>query len=275
LAIIRKSDKELAFLYDLFVATDWGERFAELVDEHVHLPTKGRMLYLGAGTGGHALAIHERTGEKTSILLLEENEESLELAKAKSTALKEHAEFRSGRLDNLDLPDNQFNVVIGNATLISHRRVSRMISEMVRVAAPNATVAIVLPTASSFGEFFSIYWEALHNRGLIDHESDVENLITGLPTVSELELEIEVAGLEEISSSVQIEEFDFESGEAFLNAPLISDFLMHGWLESLADEDRENVAAEIAKIINEERHDGEFALTVKATLLVGRKAFAH
>jgi len=27
-----KSDKELAFLHDLYVATDWGERFAELVD---------------------------------------------------------------------------------------------------------------------------------------------------------------------------------------------------------------------------------------------------
>ncbi|HEY6118897.1 MAG TPA: class I SAM-dependent methyltransferase [Pyrinomonadaceae bacterium] len=275
MAITRKSGKELAFLHDLFVATDWGERFAELVDEHVHLPTKGRMLYLGAGTGGHALAIHERTGEKTSILLVEENEESLELAKAKSTAINEQAEFRSGRLDDLDLPDNQFDVVIGNASLISHRRVSRMISEMVRVAAPNATVAIVLPTASSFGEFFSIYWEALHNCGLIDHESDVENLITGLPTISELEQTIETAGLEETASTCQIEEFDFESGEAFLNAPLISDFLMPGWLESLADEDRENVAAEIAKIINEERHEGEFALTVKATLLVGRKAFAH
>ena len=275
MAITRKSGKELAFLHDLFVATDWGERFAELVDEHVHLPTKGRMLYLGAGTGGHALAIHERTGEKTSILLVEENEESLELAKAKSTAINEQAEFRSGRLDDLDLPDNQFDVVIGNASLISHRRVSRMISEMVRVAAPNATVAIVLPTASSFGEFFSICWEALHNSGLIDHESDVENLITGLPTISELEQAIETSGVEEIASTCQIEEFDFESGEAFLNAPLISDFLMPRWLESLADEDRENVAAEIAKIINEERHEGEFALTVKATLLVGRKAFAH
>jgi len=29
----RKTDKELAFLQDLFIATDWGERFAELIDE--------------------------------------------------------------------------------------------------------------------------------------------------------------------------------------------------------------------------------------------------
>jgi hypothetical protein len=54
-----------------------------------------------------------------------------------------------------------------------------MFSEIVRVAAPGATIAFTLPTASSFGEFFSIYWEALHNtayrsrirRRTVDHTS--------------------------------------------------------------------------------------------------------
>jgi hypothetical protein len=46
-----------------------------------------------------------------------------------------------------------------------------MFAEMVAVAAPGATIALALPTASSFGEFFSIYWEALHNTGLTERES--------------------------------------------------------------------------------------------------------
>ena len=73
-----------------------------------------------------------------------------------------------------------------------------MLSEMVRVAAPGAKVAIALPTASSFGEFFSIYWEALHNNGLLDHESDVEHLITELSTVSDVERMAEEEGLDDI-----------------------------------------------------------------------------
>jgi len=74
---------------------------------------------------------------------------------------------------------------------------------MTRVAAPNATVALVLPTFSSFGEFFSIYWEALHNCGLLDHEADVE-FDLHLPSVSAVEAMAEQAGLEEIESWTRI-----------------------------------------------------------------------
>ena len=68
-----KTDKELAFLQDLFIAPDWGERFAELIDEHVKLPTEGRALYVAAGTGGHAMALQERAGSKLSLLYRDQN----------------------------------------------------------------------------------------------------------------------------------------------------------------------------------------------------------
>ena len=142
-------------------------------------------------------------------------------------------------------------------------------------AAPGATVALALPTFSSFGEFFSIYWEALHNLGLLDHEAEVERLISTLPSTVALEDMAERAGLEEVSSWTRIEEFDYESEQKFLNDPLIIDFLMPIWLESLSPKLHEEVIAEIARLINEERHEAEFALTLKATLVVGKKALNH
>jgi len=92
-----------------------------------------------------------------------------------------------------------------------------------------------------------------------------------LPTVSEVEAIGSGEGLVDVNSWTQIEEFDYKSGEDFLNAPLISDFLMKGWLGSLAPDNQERVTQEIANLINEERHSAEFSLTVKATLITGKK----
>ncbi len=271
----RKSDKELAFLQDLFIAPDWGERFAELIDEHVKLPAEGEALYVAAGTGGHAMALHERAGEKLGLLCVDENPECMELARAKATATNDKITFDTAQFDHLDLKDNRFDLVIGNASLVSRQRVRKMFSEIVRVAAPGATIALTLPTASSFGEFFSIYWEALHNRGLIDHESDVEQLITELPTVSDVEQLAEDEGLIDVESWTRIEEFDFESGEQFLSSPLVAEFLIHDWLSLVPDDRRAELFGEISRLINEERHEAEFALSVKATLVVGQKAHSH
>ena len=271
----RKSNKELAFLQDLFIAPDWGERFAELIDEHVTLPKEGEALYVAAGTGGHAMALHERAGEKLELLCVDENPECTELARAKATATSERIFFETTPLDNLDLKDNRFDLVIGNASLVSRQRLRKMFSEIVRVAAPGGTIALTLPTASSFGEFFSIYWEALHNRGLIDHESDVEQLITELPTIADLEQLAEDEGLRNVESFTRIEEFDFESGEQFLTSPLVAEFLMQEWLALVPDDKRAELFNEISRLINEERHEAEFSLSVKATLVVGQKPPIH
>jgi hypothetical protein len=193
------------------------------------------------------------------------------LERAKATVLKDGTQFVIGKVDRLTSVANQFNLVIGDGSLIHSQRVPQMLAEMARVAAPGASVALVLPTFSSFGEFFSIYWEALHNRGLLDHEADVERLICTLPSVSAVEEMAEQAELNEIASWTRIEEFDYESGEQFLNAPLISDFLMQIWLENLPGESHQQVLEEFARLINEERHEAEFALSVKATLVTGKK----
>ena len=270
--VISKSEKELAFLQDLFIATDWGERFAELVDAHINLPKKGRALYVAAGAGGHTLALQSRTGHELKFIGIDENEECLELARAKAATMKAAAEFHQGKLDALYLQDDQFDLVLGDASLVAPERVPAMIAELVRVTIPGGTVAFTLPTFSSFGEFFSIYWEALHNAGFIDREVDVESLITELPSISAVEEMAARERLDDVTSWTQTEEFDYDSGEDFLNSPLISDFLMKDWLRSIPAEAAERLTHEIARLINEERHNAEFSLTVKATLVVGRKS---
>jgi len=49
-------------------------------------------------------------------------------------------------------------------------------------------------------------------------------------------------------------------------------FLMRIWLGTLPENSYEQVVEEVGRLVNEERHEAEFALSVKATLVVGRKA---
>jgi ubiquinone/menaquinone biosynthesis C-methylase UbiE len=270
-----KSQKELAFLHDLYIASDWGERFAELADAHVELPKEGRALYVAAGTGGHALALQERAGKQLKLMCVDENDESLELARVKAVTFREQSEFQREQLNALSFADNQFDLVLGDASLTPPGELKRSLAEMVRVAKSDATVAWWLPTSSSFGEFFSIYWEALQSAGLQDQAGAVEYLITALPTVSDVENWAEQFGLKAVASWTSIEEFDFESGEQFFNSPLITDFLLPNWLTLVPETARETVARELARIIDEERHSGEFALTLKATLVMGKKSQAN
>ena len=270
-----KTEKELAFLHDLFIATDWGERFGELIDQHLTLPKEGRVLYLAVGTGSHAIALRDRSASKVEFLCLDENVECLELARVKASAVTNLTEFRHAKLDALDLPDNTYNVVIGNASLIPQQRVKKIFAEMVRVAAPDAQVVLALPSASSFGEFFSIHWEAMHNLELMDLEADVEGLILELPTVSDIEEIARDEGLDDVESWTNIEEFDFDSGELFLDSPLVAEFLMKNWLASVPEESREKLKKELSRLIDEDRHEGKFSLSVKATLVAGRKGHTH
>ena len=267
-----KTAKELAFLNDLYIATDFSERFAELVDEHVDLPKAGRVLYIEAGTGGHAMALQKRAGNKVQLLCVDENDECLELARAKALALHEQTDFQREDATALSLNDDQFDLVLGNASFARVDDLKSRLAEMIRVARPGGTVACWLPTFSSFGEFFSIYWEALLSAGLEDHGVDVEHLIIALPSITDTEEWAVESGLQDVVSWTTIEEFDYESGEQFLNAPLITDFLLPNWLQSVPEGAREKVTRELARIIDEERHSGEFALTLKATLVVGKKS---
>jgi ubiquinone/menaquinone biosynthesis C-methylase UbiE len=261
----------MAFLQELYVATDWGERFAELMDEHIKLPKKGRILYVAAGTGGHAMALLERAGDDVMMVCTDESEECLELARTKAAVISAEPEFYRAQLESLQFEDEEFDLVVGDASLVQPERLPEMISEMARVCKTGGTVALTLATSSSFGEFFSIYWEALRSSNLSEHGHDVEELIRELPTISDLEALAQREGLESVTSWTTIEEFDYESGEGFLNAPLITDFLFKNWLGSLPAEDRERVVKDIGRIIDEERQGMDFSLTLKATLIVGRK----
>jgi hypothetical protein len=65
--------------------------------------------------------------------------------------------------------------------------------------------------------------------------------------------------------------FEFENGQAFVDSPLVANFLMPTWLETLSEEENERVTKSLAALVDNEDGTMSFRFSVKATLVAGEK----
>ena len=266
-----KSAKELAYLHDLYVASDWGERFAELIDKNLTLPDEGQFLYVECGTGNHALALREKLNEDVDFYCTESDEERLRIAQEKSRVITADIRFQNAYPHALNFPDATFGNVVCDASFLPVPRLLGVWKELYRVLESEGSAAFVLPTAGSFGQFFSVFWEALHDLEMLELGSEVENLITNLPQVSDIQDVARNAGFEQIEVETSREIFEYETGAEFLRSALIADFLIPTWTEFVPPENQVKLLRTIERVINESRSEMSFRMSVKMTLVTAKK----
>jgi ubiquinone/menaquinone biosynthesis C-methylase UbiE len=107
-----KTQKELAFLRDLYIETDWTERFTNLFDDNFKFTKEEKVLYVNAGTGSHALALRKKLKEKVELFAQSETKELLKIAQAKADAVKADVQFST------DFPKGKFDAVLADASLV-------------------------------------------------------------------------------------------------------------------------------------------------------------
>lgn len=265
--------KELAFRYDLFITPDWRDRFDTLVNESLKLPVDVRILDVNCGTGAHSLELAERMRGKSEVIGVDPSAERIALARAKALVKKiDNVRFEQSPASDLPFDSHEFGAVIGDASMLNTAEIQEVLAEMVRVVQPEGRVVLKLATRGSFDEFFSIYWEALLQVGMADEVwTELERLINERLTVSDAERMAEQLGLLKVESFISREEFTYETAEDFLEAPLVTDRFLSEWLEIVPEESREEVRSQIINIIERERHEEPFSVSVKATLIVGVK----
>ncbi len=268
-----KDPKELAYLYDLYIVPGWREAFDSLVDDEVKLPAEGKFLDAGCGTGGYAVDLAIRGGEKTEVVGIDPSPERLALAWGKAELKKlKRVTFAQGSLTGLNLADDEFDLVIGDASMLPADQIGAALKELARVARRGAIVALKLTTRGSFDEFFSLYWEALYDLDLTDLTPQIEALVTERLTVSDAEQLAVEAGLKHVRSVTHKERFDYPDSRAFFEAPLVDDFFLEDWLAVISDQEtRRRVRRQLGKTIDRERHDMDFDVSIKATLVIGEK----
>lgn len=265
--------KELAYLYDLYVVPAWREVFDRLVDEEIELPKEGKFLDAMCGTGGYALDLSLRAGSKVEVVGVDSSKERLILARGKADVKKPNrVTFQQGSLKKLYFPTGEFELVIGDFSLLPVTEVEDALDELIRVAKKGATVVVKLATQGSFGEFFSVYWEALFDLDLVAYSPEIERLISERLVASDTEAMALDAGLRKARSVTHNERFQFKDAAEFLTSPLIETSFLDDWLAFLPSlETRQQVEQQLAKIIDRERQNASFEVSVKASLIVGQK----
>lgn len=268
-----KDAKEQACLYDLFIVPGWREVFDEMVDAEVAVPKQGRVLDAECGTGGYAVALAAKLGADSEVVGVDSSPERLEIARGKAEMQKvNNVSFTRGGLEDSGQADDDFDLVIADASMHRPERLGAVFNELARVARPGATVAVKLTTRGSFDEFFSIFWEALHEAGLDDLTPQLEALITERLTTDDAEHLARQAGLRHVRSVTQKERFDYADARSFFSAPLIEHSFLDDWLAILPNEDEAGrVRQKLSRLIDRERHHMDFDVSIKATLVIGQK----
>ena len=65
--------------------------------------------------------------------------------------------------------------------------------------------------------------------------------------------------------------FEFETSAAFIEAPLVADYLMPHWLDMLSEDEKERVIEKLAQLIDAEDGPLSFRFSIKATVVTGIK----
>lgn len=260
---MNKTEKELAFLQDLYISTDWTERFTDLIGKDFKADEFENILYINAGSGNHALALEEKLDEDTEFVAVAQNAELRSIAQAKADAVKSNIVFADS------LPDEKFDAVIADASFVKPSELKDFMTEAAERS--RWQIAFLLPTAGSFGEIFSYLWQTLLELDWLDKSAEVENLLSEIPTVSHVEEMTRDLGFKQVEAKTKNEIFEFENGAEFIGSPLVTDFLFENWFGFLSEDEREQISEKLVGTIDAEREDLTFRFAVKATLITGAK----
>ena len=262
-----KTQKELAYLRDLYVSDEWTKRFTELIDKNVDLKDIENLLYINAGTGDHCFKLREKLNESTAIFATCEDEHILAIARDKALAVNSDVDFSM-----IEFEDSAFDAVFADASFVKPEQIIDFVEKAVRVARSGGRFAFVLPAAGSFGEVFSLIWEVLFSEDLGEHGAAAEKMISEIPSVSAIEDIAKNAGMVNIRTTSAKEVFEYANGSVFTSSSLVRNFLLPEWLKSLSEDEKEQVIEKLAQLIDTEDGTMTFRFSVKTTLLTGEKA---
>ena len=273
---MKRSHKEdkLAKIYDSEILPIWSRRFGKLLLRDLALPPKAMVLDVGCGTGYPALEILGKMDAEGRIIAIDPSSPMLDEARTKAGRLSgKRIFFRSeAATPKLVFADDVYDLVVCNAGLDEFDDPERAIREFARVAKPGGRVAVTLPLAGTYGEFYDLYREVL---GKLDRQDAIDRLdayMTLNPPLEQVEAWFEDAGLVDVKGEWDTFTLLFKSSREFFFAPLIEYGPLAAW-KAIAGKGQpmQDAFWHLKSAIDSYFAGGPFAVTVNAGIVRGRK----
>jgi ubiquinone/menaquinone biosynthesis C-methylase UbiE len=271
-----KADK-LAKIYDAEILPIWSRRFGKLLLRDLALPPKAMVLDVGCGTGYPALEILSKMDAEGRIIAIDPSSPMLDEARTKAGRLSgKRIFFRSeAATPKLVFADDVYDLVVCNAGLDEFDDPERAIREFARVAKPGGRVAVTLPLAGTYNEFFDLYREVLAKLDRQDAIDRLDAHMTQYPPLEQVEAWFEDAGLVDVKGEWDTFTLLFKSSREFFFAPLIEYGPLAAW-KAIAGKGQpmQDAFWHLKSTIDAYYAGGSFAVTVNAGIVRGRKEIA-
>ncbi len=271
-----KQDK-LAKLYDAEILPIWGRRFGKLLLRDLALPPRAMVLDVGCGTGYPALEILRKMDAEGRIIAIDPSSPMLDEARAKAGKLSgRRIFFRSeSALPKLAFTDDVYDLVVCNAGLTELDDPERAIREFARVTKPQGRVAVSLPVAGTFAEFFDLFREVLGKLEVTDAIDRLDAHLVRYPPLEQVEAWFEDAGLVDVKAEWDTFTLLFKSSREFFFASLIEYGPLAEW-KAIAGKGQtmQDVFWHVKAAIDAYFGGRPFAVTVNVGVVRGRKQAA-
>ena len=276
---MKRSHKEdkLAKVYDAEILPIWSRRFGKLLLRDLALPPKAMVLDVGCGTGYPALEILSKMDAEGRIIAIDPSSPMLDEARNKAGRLAgKRIFFRSeAATPKLVFADDVYDLVLCNAGLDEFEDPEGAIREFARVAKTGGRVAVTLPLAGTYSEFFDLYREVLAKLDRPDAIDRLDAHVAQYPPLEQVEAWFEDAGLCDLKSEYDSFTLLFKSSREFFFAPLIEYGPLAAW-KAIAGKGQpmQDAFWHLKAAIDAYYAGRPFAVTVNAGIVRGRKEHA-
>ncbi len=266
--------EKMARVYDDEILPVWSMRFGRMLLRGLDLPKKAMVLDVGCGTGYPSLELLKKMDSLGRIIALDPIGPLLDVARKKAAELAgRRIFFRSEPpTAKLAFADDVYDLVISNLGLLLLDDPRLAVKEFARVTKPGGRIAVTLPLAGTYNEFYDIYREVLTKNDQEEVLVRLEKHIARTPDAEQVASWLEEAGLEAVE--VEVEQFTllFKSSREFFFSPVIEFGPLSEWKEvGGKGQEMQEIFWHIKEAIDAYFGSRAFEVTVKAGCFRAKK----